>query len=109
MATMQIPAMGYGLRYEYGMFKQAIKDGWRSSSATTGCAARPVGDPRALHDKVEVKLNCSFEMRDGNLHVIQGLPSTLIGIPFDRPIVGYGARRSTRCACGRRRPPNYFD
>jgi len=29
MATMQLPAMGYGLRYEYGMFKQAIQDGWQ--------------------------------------------------------------------------------
>ena len=29
MATMQIPAMGYGLRYEYGMFKQSIQDGWQ--------------------------------------------------------------------------------
>src|SRR5262249_56315191 len=29
MATMQLPAMGYGLRYEYGMFKQIIQDGWQ--------------------------------------------------------------------------------
>ena len=29
MATMQIPAMGYGLRYEYGIFKQTIEDGWQ--------------------------------------------------------------------------------
>ena len=29
MATMQIPGMGYGLRYEYGIFKQTIKDGWQ--------------------------------------------------------------------------------
>src|SRR6516162_2901649 len=29
MATMQLPAMGYGLRYEYGMFKQSIQDGWQ--------------------------------------------------------------------------------
>jgi starch phosphorylase len=29
MATMEIPAMGYGLRYEYGMFKQTIQNGWQ--------------------------------------------------------------------------------
>ena len=29
MATMQLPAMGYGLRYEYGIFKQTIEDGWQ--------------------------------------------------------------------------------
>src|SRR5271170_1746024 len=29
MATMQFPAIGYGLRYEYGIFKQTIRDGWQ--------------------------------------------------------------------------------
>src|SRR5262249_25569964 len=29
MATLQLPAMGYGLRYEYGIFKQTIRDGWQ--------------------------------------------------------------------------------
>jgi starch phosphorylase len=29
MATLQLPAMGYGLRYEYGIFRQAIRDGWQ--------------------------------------------------------------------------------
>ena len=29
MATMQLPAMGYGLRYEYGIFRQNIQDGWQ--------------------------------------------------------------------------------
>ena len=29
MATMQLPAMGYGLRYEYGIFQQCIRDGWQ--------------------------------------------------------------------------------
>jgi starch phosphorylase len=29
---MQLPAMGYGLRYEYGMFQQLIEDGWQRES-----------------------------------------------------------------------------
>ncbi len=30
MATLQIPGMGYGLRYEYGIFKQSFRDGWQT-------------------------------------------------------------------------------
>ena len=41
---------------------------------------------------MEVKLNCSFEIRGGNLRAIIGQPSSLIGIPFDRPVVGYGGK-----------------
>jgi Carbohydrate phosphorylase len=39
MATMQLPAMGYGLRHEYGMFKQSIKDGGNKNTQTIGCDA----------------------------------------------------------------------
>jgi glycogen phosphorylase len=45
MATMQLPTMGYGLRYEYGIFKQSIRDGWQVKwkNRTTGCATRAPG------------------------------------------------------------------
>ena len=29
MATLELPAMGYGLRYEHGIFRQTIQDGWQ--------------------------------------------------------------------------------
>ena len=38
MATLQLPAMGYGLRYEYGIFRQTIQDGWQKEFPTTGAA-----------------------------------------------------------------------
>jgi glycogen phosphorylase len=92
MATMQIPAMGYGLRYEYGIFKQAIQDG-RQQELPDNWLRRP--DPWEVarpNEAVEVKLNCSFEVRGGTLQPVVGRPSSLIGIPFDRPVVGYGGK-----------------
>jgi starch phosphorylase len=92
LATMQIPAMGYGLRYEYGIFKQTIQNGWQHE-VPDNWLRRP--DPWEVvrpHETVEVKLNCSFEMRGGSLRAVPGQPSSLIGIPFDRPVVGYGGK-----------------
>src|SRR6266850_2663590 len=92
MATMQIPAMGYGLRYEYGIFKQSLQDGWQQE-APDNWLRRP--DPWEIarpQESVEVKLNCSFEARAGELRAVAGRPSTLIGVPFDRPVVGYGGK-----------------
>src|SRR5436305_4396058 len=83
MATMQLPAMGYGLRYEYGMFKQTIQDGWQREQPDNWLR-RP--DPWGVarpQEAVEVKLGCSFQLRGGALHAVLGKASTLTGIPFD--------------------------
>src|SRR5215469_16149255 len=42
------------------------------------------------NEKVEVNIGCSFELSGGSLRPVPGRPSTLIGIPFDRPVIGYG-------------------
>src|SRR5262245_28025128 len=90
MATMQIPGMGYGLRYEYGIFKQTIKDGWQCEGPDNWLRLPDPWEVARPQEHVEIKLNCSFEVRGGTLSAVVGRPSTLIGIPFDRPVVGYG-------------------
>jgi glycogen phosphorylase len=102
MATMQLPATGYGLRYEYGIFKQSIVDGWQKENADNWLRDSDPWEVARPHEKVEVKLNCSFQLRAGNIRVIPGRPSSLIGIPFDRPVVGFGEKRSTLFASGLR-------
>jgi len=92
LATMQLPAMGYGLRYEYGMFRQTIEDGWQHEQPDNWLR-RP--DPWEIvrpDEKVEIRLNHSFEVREGTLRPVAGRPSTLLGIPYDRPVVGYGGK-----------------
>jgi starch phosphorylase len=92
MATMQIPAMGYGLRYEYGIFKQSIRDGWQHELPDNWLRRPDPWEVPRPYDTVDVKLNCSFEVRGGTLRAVIGCPSGLIGVPFDRPVVGYGGK-----------------
>ena len=69
MATMQIPAMGYGLRYEYGMFKQSINHGWQQESPDNWLRRPDPWEVARPNETVEVKLNCSFEIVGGILQV----------------------------------------
>src|SRR6185503_3116950 len=43
-------------------------------------------------EKVEIRLNHSFEVREGTLRAVPGRTSTLLGIPYDRPVVGFGGK-----------------
>src|SRR6266446_4799817 len=92
MATMQLPALGYGLRYEYGIFTQAIRDGWQDEQPDNWLRRPDPWEVARPHEKVEVRLGCSFEVRGGTLGVVQDQPSSLFGFPYDRPVVGYGGK-----------------
>ena len=109
MATMQLPAMGYGLRYEYGIFKQSIKDGWQREQPDNWLRHPDPWEVARPHEKVQVHLNCSFDVRGGTLRVIPGRPSTLIGIPFDRPVVGYGGKTINTLRLWAAAASDYFD
>ncbi|HEY2597569.1 MAG TPA: glycogen/starch/alpha-glucan phosphorylase, partial [Candidatus Dormibacteraeota bacterium] len=109
MATMQLPAMGYGLRYEYGIFKQSIQDGWQHEQPDNWLRRQDPWEVARPNETVEVKLNCSFEMLGGQLRPVPGRPSTLIGIPFDRPVVGYGGKTINTLRLWAAAAPDYFD
>src|SRR5467141_3591072 len=59
LATMQLPAMGYGLRNEYGMFKQSIKDGWQLEQPDNWLRRPAPWEVARPDDQVEIKLNAS--------------------------------------------------
>jgi starch phosphorylase len=88
MATMQLPAMGYGLRYEYGIFRQTIQDGWQQEQPDNWLRRPDPWEVARPQEIVEVRLGCTFEVRGGTLGVVVGRPSSLLGLPFDRPVVG---------------------
>ena len=110
MATMELPAMGYGLRYEYGIFKQGLKDGWQTESADNWLRYNDPWEVPRPNEKVELKCHCTFELDGcGGLKIIQGHPSTLIGIPYDRPVVGYGGKTINTLRLWAASSADYFD
>jgi len=92
MAAMQLPGMGYGLRYEYGIFKQSIHNGWQQESPDNWPRRPDPWEVARPRETVEVQLNCSIEVCGGEVHPVGGWPSTLMGIAFDLPVVGYGGK-----------------
>jgi starch phosphorylase len=92
MTTMQLPAMGYGLRYEYGMFRQSIENGWQREHPDSWLRRQDPWEVSRRSEAVEVRLGCTFEIHQGNLEIVANRPSTLIGIPYDRPVIGFGGK-----------------
>jgi len=109
MATLQLPAMGYGLRYEYGIFRQSIQDGWQHEEGDNWLRNADPWEVARPDEAVEVKLNCSLELHGGSFRVISGQPSTLLGIPYDRPIVGYGGKTINTLRLWAASAPDHFD
>jgi starch phosphorylase len=109
MATLQLPAMGYGLRYEYGIFKQTIEKGWQHEQGDNWLRHPDPWEVRRPNEAVEVRLNCSFELNGGTFRVVSGQPSTLLGIPYDRPVVGYGGKTINTLRLWTAAASNYFD
>src|SRR5215471_1663887 len=109
-ATVHLPAMGYGLRYEYGMFKQSICNGWQQERPDNWLRRQDPWEVARPEEEVKIGLNCSFDLSGGRLHpILDGQPSNLIGIPFDRPVVGYGGKTINTLRLWAAGTPDYFD
>ena len=109
MATLGIPGMGSGLRYEYGIFKQSIREGWQEEWPDHWLRRPDPWEVARPNEIVEVRLACSFDIRGGALRVVEGQPSTLIGVPYDRPVIGYGGRTINTLRLWAAVTPRYFD
>lgn len=72
--TLNYPLMGYGIRYEYGIFRQKFKDGFQVEEGDNWLESE---DPWSIR-KDEEKVIVSFS--DGDV----------LAVPYDTPIIGYG-------------------
>ena len=92
LASLEVPAIGYGIRYEYGIFDQEIRDGWQVEVSDKWLQfGNPWEIPRP-EAAVEVKFEGHTEAytdEAGN-YKVRWIPEYVLqGIPHDTPISGY--------------------
>jgi starch phosphorylase len=92
MASLEVPAIGYGIRYEFGIFDQVLKDGWQVEITDKWLH---LGNPWEIA-RPEITHQVKFGGRSESWTDEQGryrvrwLPNTVVvGVAYDTPILGY--------------------
>ncbi len=109
MATLQLPAIGYGLRYEYGIFRQEIKDGYQVEGPDNWLRQPDPWEVPRPNDQVDVWSNARVKLQNGSARIVGNSPHALYAIPYDRPIVGYGGKTINTLRLWEAVHPDYFD
>ncbi|MCY7406618.1 MAG: glycogen/starch/alpha-glucan family phosphorylase, partial [Alkalinema sp. CAN_BIN05] len=112
LATLEIPAIGYGIRYEFGIFDQDIRDGWQVEITDKWLRN---GNPWELARpewSVDVKFGGhteSYENTQG-IHRVRWVPSwQVIGVPYDTPTLGYQVNTANTLRLWKAEAPESFD
>ncbi len=109
LATLQIPAIGYGLRYEYGMFHQEIKDGFQVEGPDNWLRRPDPWEVVRPGEVVEIQFNATVEVHQGVTNLVGNRPTVLLGTPYDRPIIGYGGKTINTLRLWEAGSPDYFN
>jgi glycogen phosphorylase len=92
LATLEIPAIGYGIRYEFGIFDQIIANGWQHELPDNWLLSGNPWEIARSDYTVEVKFGGHTEAytdTDGQYRVRWVPRTTVSGMPYDTPVPGY--------------------
>jgi glycogen phosphorylase len=112
LATMEIPAIGYGIRYEFGLFRQEIQDGWQVEYSDRWLH---YDNPWEIHRQgvsYPVKFGGYTERitdADGRPRVRWNPERVIRGIAYDTPILGYRVNTVNLLRLWRAEAPESFD
>ena len=94
LASLNYPAYGCGIRYRYGMFKQKIRDGYQVETPDNWLKDGNPFEVRRDEYKKEVRFGGSIRFEHdaatGKDNFIQENYESVMAVPYDMPIVGYG-------------------
>src|SRR6266481_6055979 len=112
MATLQVPAIGYGIRYEFGIFDQEIRNGWQVEVADSWLS---LGNPWEIA-KPEIRFDVKFggqtePYRDAEgRYRVKWIPQHVVqGTPYDTAMLGFGVNSANRLRLWKAQACTSFD
>lgn len=112
LSTLSLPAYGCGIRYHYGIFEQAIENGYQVERPDNWLEN---GDPWGLKRSeyaIEVKFGGNVKAvpkGNGEYRFVQENYHSIMAVPYDYPVVGYGTNNVNTLRLWDARPKNKFD
>ena len=97
LATLEIPAIGHGIRYEFGIFDQEIKNGWQIEKTDLWLR---LGNPWEVRrwdiaHPVGFGGKTEYETQPDGSFKVKWLPGRVVkGVPYDTPVLGYGTENT---------------
>lgn len=112
LASLSIPAVGYGIRYEFGIFDQEIRDGWQVEITDKWLQyGNPWEIPRPEATQM-VKFGGHTEVYTDQKGVmrVNWIPAQEVkGVPYDTPILGYRVNTANTLRLWKAEAPESFD
>ncbi len=112
MATLQIPSLGYGIRYEFGIFKQELENGWQVEKTDKWLANGNPWEVARPEWAAQVKLGGytkAYTDIKGNYRVEWVSDRVVKGVPYDTPILGYQVNTANTLRLWKAESPDAFD
>lgn len=112
LSTMEYPAYGCGIRYRYGIFEQKIENGFQVEKPDGWLESGDFWSIKRTEYEVEVKFGGDVRIEakeDGEYKFIQENYSSVIAVPYDYPVIGYGNNTINTLRLWEARPKNMFD
>ena len=112
MTTLEIPTLGYGIRYEFGIFDQDIKDGWQIELTDKWLRSGNPWEIARPEWAVSVKIGghtVHYNDNKGDRKVRWEPYQIIQGIPYDTPILGYHTNTANTLRLWTAQAPESFD
>ncbi len=112
LSTLEVPAFGYGIRYEFGIFDQEIHNGWQVEITDKWLQFGNPWEIARPESAANVKLGGhteSYQDEHGNYRV-RWIPNRVVkAIPYDTPIPGYRVNTANTLRLWKAEAPESFD